>query len=139
MVAAGCDDPRMDLRAALEHVEAAGPSEEDATAAAAFAASMSLRLDDDALAGPLRRALLLLAAGGDPHRALDADARAVRGLADELQGLVSDDELAAAFGSVLTRARGLPRIEAAAVRLAADPASARRAVALALLGAELAA
>ena len=129
----------MDLRVALEHVEASGPSEADAAAAAAFAASLSLPLEDDALAGPLRRALLLLAAGGDPHRALGADARAVRALAEDLEALVSDDELAAAFGSVHTRARGLPRIEAAATALAADAAAARHALALALLGAELAA
>jgi hypothetical protein len=129
----------MDLRAALEHVEASGPSEADAGAAVAFAASLSLPLDEAALAGPLRRAVLLLAAGGDPHRALELDERAVRALADELEALVGDDEVAAAFASVHTRARGLPRLEAAAGALAADPAAARRALALAFLGAELAA
>jgi hypothetical protein len=128
----------MDLRAALEHVEASGPWEAAAAAAAAFAASLSLPLDEAALAGPLRRALLVLAAGGDPHRALDVEARAVRALADDLEALVGDDELAAAFASVHTRARGLPRIEAAAAELAANPVQARSAVALALLGAELA-
>ena len=128
----------MDLRAALEHVEASGPSEADAAAAVAFGVSLSLPLDEAALAGPVRRALLLLATGGDPHRALDVDGRAVRALADELEALVGDDELAAAFGFVHARARGLPRIEAAAAGLAADPGRARSAVALALLGAELA-
>ena len=128
----------MDLRAALEHVEVSGPSEADAAAAVAFAASLSVPLDETALAAPLRRALLLLAAGGDPHRALDVDGRAVRALAVELEALVGDDELAAAFGSVHARARGLPAIEAAAAVLAADPARGRSALALALLGAELA-
>ena len=128
----------MDLRAALEHVEASGPSEADAAAAVAFAATLSLPLDEAALAGPVRRALLLLAAGGDPHRSLNVDGRAVRALADDLEALVGDDELAAAFDSVHARARGLPRIEAAAADLAADPGRARGAVALALLGAELA-
>jgi len=128
----------MDLRAALEYVEASGPSDADAAAAVAFGASLSLRLDEAALAGPLRRALLLLAAGGDPHRALDVDGRAVRALAHDLEALVGDDELAAAFASVHARARGLPMIEAAAADLAADPGRARGAVALALLGAELA-
>lgn len=129
---------RMDLRAALEHLEASGPSEADAAAAVAFAASLSLHLDEAALAGPVRRALLLLAAGGDPHRALEVDGRAVRALADELQALVGDDELATAFASVHARARGLPRIEAAAAVLAADSKRARSALALALLGTELA-
>lgn len=128
----------MDLRAALEHVEASGPSEADAAAAVAFAASLSLPLDEAALAGPLRRAMLLLAAGGDPHRSLNVDGRAVRALADDLEPLVGNNELAAAFAFVLARARGLPRIETAAADLATDPGRARGAVALALLGAELA-
>ncbi len=98
----------MDLRAALEHVEASGPSAADAAAAVAFAVSLSLRLDEAALAGPLRRALLLLATGGDPHRTLDVDGRAVRALAGDLEALVGDDELAAAVAFVDTRARGLP-------------------------------
>ena len=127
----------MDLRAALEYVEASGPSDADAAAAVAFGASLSLRLDEAALAGPLRRALLLLAAGGDPHRALDVDSRAVRALSNDLEALVGDDELAAAFDSVHACARGLPVIEAAAAHLAADPGRARGAVALALLGVEL--
>jgi hypothetical protein len=139
MVAGGCDDRQMNLRAALEHVEASGTAEADAAAAVAFAASISLGVEADVVAGPIRRALLLLAAGGDPHRALDADGRAVRSLADELEGLVSDDEVAAAFDAVRTRAHGLPTIEATAAALAADPAAGRRALALALLGAELAA
>ena len=62
----------------------------------------------------------------------------MRALADDLEALVGDDELAAAFDFVHARARGLPRIEAAAADLAADPGRARGAVALALLGAELA-
>jgi hypothetical protein len=128
----------MDLRAALEHVEASEPSEEDAAAAVAYAAAMWLGLDEVALAGPLRRALLLLAAGGDPHRELDPDARAVRALGDELEVLVSDAELTAAYASVQARARGLSRLEAAATALTADAEAARRALALALIGAELA-
>lgn len=128
----------MDVRAVLEHVEASGPEEEDAAAAVAYAAAMSLGLDEVALAGPLRRALLLLAAGGDPHRELDPDARAVRALGNELEVLVTDAELTAAYTSVHARARGLPRLEAAAAALAEDAEAARRALALALIGAELA-
>jgi hypothetical protein len=129
----------MELRSALEQMEASGPSPADAAAAVAYAASLSLPLDEAALAGPLRRALLLLAAGGDPHRALDPDARAVRALADDLEGLVADAELAAAFASVHARARGLPALEAASAALVADPTAALRALALALLAAEVAA
>ena len=127
----------MELRAALEHMEALGPSEGDAAAAIGYAAAASLALDASALAGPIRRSLLLLAAGGDPHRELDPDGRAVRALADELETLVPAPDLDAVLASVHAGAQGLPRLETAAAAIAADPASARRALALALLAAEL--
>jgi hypothetical protein len=49
-------------------------------------AGRALELDEDELRGPIRRAMLLLAAGGDPARddALDLDGRAVTALAEEL-------------------------------------------------------
>jgi hypothetical protein len=52
----------------------------------AWLAGRTLELDDDELRGPLRRALLLLAAGGDPTRedGLALDGRAVTALAEEL-------------------------------------------------------
>jgi hypothetical protein len=129
----------MELRGVLEQMEASGLSPAGAAAAVAYAASLSLPLGEETLAGPLRRALLLLAAGGDPHRALDPDARAVRALADDLEALVPDAELAAAFASVHARARGLPALEAASAAFVADSTAARRALALALLAAEVAA
>jgi hypothetical protein len=52
----------------------------------AWLAGRALELDDDELRGPIRRSMLLLAAGGDPARddALALDGRAVTALADEL-------------------------------------------------------
>lgn len=52
----------------------------------AWLAGRTLELDEDELRGPLRRALLLLAAGGDPTRegGLALDGRAVTALAEEL-------------------------------------------------------
>jgi hypothetical protein len=52
----------------------------------AWLAGRELGLDEDELRGPIRRAMLLLAAGGDPTRddALDLDGRAVTSLAEEL-------------------------------------------------------
>ncbi|MGE5690250.1 MAG: hypothetical protein ACM33B_06805 [Pseudomonadota bacterium] len=127
----------MELRAALEQLDAAAPGPEEAAAVLGFAAASELPLDDTALAGPLRRALLLLAAGGDPQRELDPDGRAVRALADELAELVPASAVAQAFARVRSHARGLARLEPLAAELEADSAAARTALALALLGSEL--
>ena len=53
-------------------------------ASLAFVAGRQVELDAEELNGALRRAMLLLAAGGDPHRELALDSRAVVALADEL-------------------------------------------------------
>ncbi len=50
----------------------------------AWLAGQLVELDEDELRGALRRSMLLLAAGGDPHRELTLDSRAVSALADEL-------------------------------------------------------
>jgi hypothetical protein len=52
----------------------------------AWLAGRALELDEDELRGPIRRAMLLLAAGGDPTReeGLALDGRAVTALAEEL-------------------------------------------------------
>ena len=52
----------------------------------AWLAGRALELDEDELRGPIRRSMLLLAAGGDPVRddALALDGRAVTALAEEL-------------------------------------------------------
>jgi hypothetical protein len=49
-----------------------------------FLAGRAVPLDEDELNGAVRRAELLLAAGGDPHRALDPFGRAARALAEDL-------------------------------------------------------
>jgi len=50
----------------------------------AWLAGRELDIEEDELRGPVRRAMLLLVAGGDPMRELDLDGRAVTALADEL-------------------------------------------------------
>jgi hypothetical protein len=50
----------------------------------AWLAGRQLALSEDELRGPVRRALLLLVAGGDPMRGLDLNGRAVTALAAEL-------------------------------------------------------
>ena len=49
-----------------------------------FFAGREVALDQAELNGAVRRAELLLAAGGDPHRALDPFGRAATALADDL-------------------------------------------------------
>jgi hypothetical protein len=49
-----------------------------------FFAGREVSLDESELNGAVRRAELLLAAGGDPHRSLDPFGRAATALADDL-------------------------------------------------------
>ena len=50
----------------------------------AYLAGQAVSFDDGELNGARRRALLLVAAGGDPHRPLEVDDRAVKSLAADL-------------------------------------------------------
>jgi hypothetical protein len=104
----------------------------------AYIAGQDVELDVEQLNGARRRALLLLAAGGDPHRELDVDDRAVKALAADLY----DDERRAQLGSAIDRlvlrVRDLPQAREAAVFLAGDVDLAWRLFSLALLAEELA-
>jgi hypothetical protein len=84
-----------------------------------------------------RRALLLLAAGGDPERGLDLDGRAVTAMADELRTV--DRQLALEQGLVELRfqAQGLPHASEAVHGLIHAPDVAWRAYAAGLLAEEL--
>ncbi|HEX3852412.1 MAG TPA: hypothetical protein VHW01_15690, partial [Polyangiaceae bacterium] len=84
-----------------------------------------------------RRALLLLAAGGDPHRELEVDSRAVKALALDLFSEERRDRLAQGIDALALRARDLPGVREAALFLAADVELAWRLYALALLAEEL--
>jgi hypothetical protein len=129
----------MELRQALEAIEAGGPTPPEAAAALAAAVLDELAVEGPALAGPLRRSLLLLAAGGDPRRELEPHGRAVRALAAEVARLVPPDELCAPFARVREASAGLTVLETVAASLEASPGDAAVAVALALLADELAA
>jgi hypothetical protein len=94
----------------------------------AWLAGQSVDIDEEQLRAALRRAVLLVAAGGDPHRDLQLDSRAVTALAADL---ATPDRVAA-----LTAALDQLREEAAT--LAADPDLAWRALACGLLAEELA-
>ena len=104
----------------------------------AFLAGQSVDVPEADLNAARRRALLLVAAGGDPHRELDIDERAVKSLAADLY----DDERRAALGRALDalvlRVRELPVAREAALFLVSDVDLAWRMWALSLLAEELA-
>jgi hypothetical protein len=82
--------------------------------------------------------MLLLAAGGDPRRALELDGRAVTSLALELDRPERRAALARGLVALRLEADGLPRTEAALDALLGDADLAWRAYAAGLLGEELA-
>jgi hypothetical protein len=86
----------------------------------------------------LRRAMLVLAAGGDPHRDLGHDEVAVERLATELDVPERRAALAAALEGLAGDAAGLPVVSDSLAALLAEPDLAWRTYALALLADELA-
>jgi hypothetical protein len=83
-----------------------------------------------------RRAMFVLASGGDPHRELDLGSVAAERLAAELE----TPERRAALGAALDAlpAANLPAVAGAVEALRADPELAWRSFALALLADEIA-
>ena len=81
--------------------------------------------------------MLLLAAGGDPHRELEIDDRAVKALAGDLFTEPRRAQLASGVDELARCAHELPVVRAAALFLAADVELAWRLFALALLAEEL--
>jgi hypothetical protein len=104
----------------------------------AYLAGQAVDLDEDELNGARRRALLLVAAGGDPHRELDVDDRAVKSLAVDLYTEDRREQLARAIDTLVLRVRELPTARDASIFLAADVDFAWRLFSLALLAEELA-
>jgi hypothetical protein len=104
----------------------------------AYLAGQAVELDEEELNGARRRALLLVAAGGDPHRELDVDDRAVRALATDLYTEERREQLARAIDALALRVRELPNAREGAIFLAADIDFAFRLFSLALLAEELA-
>ena len=83
------------------------------------------------------RAHLLGAAGGDPHRELGIDDRAVKALAADLYTEERREQLARAVDALVLRVRELPVTREAAIFLAGDVDLAWRLFSLALLAEEL--
>jgi hypothetical protein len=103
----------------------------------ASVAGREVPVESDVVRSAARRALLLLAAGGDPERGLDLDGRAVTAMAEEIRSV--DRQLALEQGLVDLRfqAEGLPHASEAVHGLIHAPEVAWRAYAAGLLAEEL--
>jgi hypothetical protein len=126
-------DPLGDLLVQLDGGELGDP-----LPVLAYVAGQSVELDEGELNGARRRAMLLVAAGGDPHRELGVDDRAVRAIAADLYTDERRAQLAAAIDSLALRVRDLPHAREAVIFLAGDIDLAWRLYALGLLAEELA-
>jgi hypothetical protein len=126
----------VDLGSVLAQLEEASP-EADLRPALALLAARELELDEAELRPAVRRAMLLLAAGGDPHRGLDLDGRAVTALADELRRPERVAAIERGLAALRREATELPAVSAALDALLHDPTIAWRVYACGLLVDEL--
>jgi hypothetical protein len=108
-----------------------------ACAMLALLARQSMPLTHEEVSPALRRALLVLAAGGDPHRELELDGPAVTGFADDLDAPEHRSQLQAALRDLHAQAEGLPRAAYLLEALLEDEDLAWRSLAVALLAEEL--
>ena len=108
-----------------------------ACAMLALVAREGVSLPDEELGAALRRALLVLAAGGDPHRELELDGKGVKGVADDLDSPGRRQELQAALRALRGEAEGLPRAAFLLDAMLEDDELAWRSLAVALLADEL--
>ena len=128
----------MTERPGLEELEAAGfdPGSGELLVLLAWLVSGSVPIEEDDLKAVRRRAMFVLAAGGDPHRELDLNSVAAERLAGELDAPERRQALARALAELETA--GLPNVSAAVSALLAEPDLAWRTFGLALLADELA-
>ena len=103
-----------------------------------FFAGRGVTIDEDELNAAIRRAELLLAAGGDPHRALDPFGRAATALADDLDAPERRAELRAGLESLRQEVAGLRGARESLSLLLSDDDLAWRTYATSLLAEALA-
>lgn len=125
-------------RSELEALEAAGHEQRsvELLVSVVWLCLPGLAVSGDELKSARRRAMFVLAAGGDPHRELELGSVAAERLATELDTPQRRQELAEALAALETD--GLPAVSAAVAALQAEPDLAWRCLGLALLADELA-
>jgi hypothetical protein len=124
----------VEVRPLLEQLEGT----QDVEGALAYLAAQSIRFDPDEVRAARRRALLLLATGGDPRRRLEPGGRPVGSVARDLDAPGRRLELAGALAELRAAADGLASVARALDDLLEDADLAWRWVACALLAEELA-
>jgi hypothetical protein len=125
-------------RSRLEALEAAGfdPLSGELLVALVWLVLGDVQIPDDELNATRRRAMFVLAAGGDPHRELDLNTVAAERLAGELDSPERRNALHRALSSLETS--GLPAVTEGVSALLEEPDLAWRCLGLALLADELA-
>jgi hypothetical protein len=99
----------------------------------AWLAGQEVDLDPDEVKATVRRAELLLAAGGDPRRELELDGRAVTSVAEDLDEPEARDQLEDSLARLAAASEGLAAVSAGLARLRAQPDLAWQSYACALL------
>src|SRR5207237_10936911 len=119
-------------RPALEGLEAADfePQSGELLVSLAWLVSDSVPIGEDELNAARRRAMFVLAAGGDPHRELDLNSVAAERLAGELDTPQRRQALSAALAGL--DATGLPAVEQGLSALLSEPELPWRCLGLAL-------
>jgi hypothetical protein len=124
------------IRARLEELEGSElDSSSELQVVLCWLVQDDIPIDAGELNAARRRAMFVLAAGGDPHRDVDLDSIAAERLADELDTPTRRAQLAGALDEL--PADDLPAVTAAVRSLRADPELAWRSFALSLLADEL--
>ena len=127
---------RETIRDWVRALERAAPAEQ--WTMLCFLAGRAVSVDEDELNGAVRRAELLLAAGGDPHRALDPFGRAATALADDLDAPDRRAALHRGLETLREHVAGLRGARESLHLLLADPDLAWRVYATSLLAEALA-
>jgi hypothetical protein len=125
------------VRSALELVEARLEAGEPGEALLAFVAGTRVEIPEEELTSARRRAMLVLAAGGDPHRELELDSPAVDALARDVSSVERRAALADGLRALREDVVDVPLVAALITRLEEDPELAWSAFALALLADQL--
>src|SRR6187397_961651 len=107
------------MRELLELLEA-GPSN-SLLLGLAWLAGQGVQLDEEEVRATVRRAELLLAAGGDPRRELELDGRAVASVAADLDDPDAREQLENSLNALATEAEGLASVASALAQLRAQP------------------
>ena len=125
-------------RSRLEDLEAAGYAVDsgELLVALVWLCLPELPIPDEELNGARRRAMFVLAAGGDPHRELDLNSVAAERLAAELDTPERRKALHTALSGL--PAEGLTTVSQGVSALLSEPDAAWRCLGLALLADELA-